>query len=304
MAGLKRPLVNRRGEPLYGLDPLRVADSKLAGVLERELRKRTDPDRLRRSLGDLKKGRVFRPQANTAANRLGALLAEMPRATVAKGVARRRRYDHLFDAPEDTRSYLRSTEELRALLKSGEGRQLLRSAAGRQMLEQHAQALVQQIADVTDRYLVLEVETGLFNELVGMLYPKDYPSLRLDAHHVIEQRAFELFRKDWASLGWTKPQDMVAIPVFYEFHIRSPKRLPVLRKLGEELDARSLSKELFKQVDPKRAGDVFALLKAYKAYYAKGGLTRAIPVLEAIENELSRRRSAARIVKEVKKLQR
>ncbi len=43
-----------------------------------------------------------------------------------------------------------------------------------------------------------------------------YLGLRIDAQHIIEQRAFGKFKKDWALLGWASEADMPAIPVMHQ----------------------------------------------------------------------------------------
>ena len=286
-----------RAKKLYGLDPQRIRDSELGAVLERELRRHTDPSSIRRRLRDLRSGHVVTGVADLPLTRLETLVAELPRVTVQNALRRRGRFGHLFEPPTAADAYLRSSDELRKLLDGPAAEELFRTVRGREVLEQHARVLFGELSDVTDRYDMLSVETGVFNGIVRRLYPDDYPSLRLDAHHVVEERAFERFSDDWKLLGWSSPTDMAALPVFYEHHIRSPKRLPGLGQLGRELDAKSLTQELLKAIHPDKAKTPFALLDAYRGFYSRGGLRRAVPVLDAIDRELARRYSLRRIIR-------
>jgi hypothetical protein len=288
---------------LFGLDAKRVVDSELARLLERELARRTDPQRLRRTLAaQLKSGKMLAAAASVPVRRLEALLTDLPRLAAQQAARRRTGFAHLFGRSSASRPYLASTEELSSLLKSGAAQDLLKSAQGRTLLDQHGRVLVDQLAGISDRYADLKLETGLFNDLMRLLYPNDYPSLRLDAHHVIEDRAFAHFAKDWGLLGWKSADDMATIPLFYELHIRSPKRIPGVTELGQRLDARSLTGELLSQIDVTAAPNVFALLNTYRGYYARGGITRALPVIDAIEKELSSALTRAKLVQQAKKL--
>lgn len=278
-----------RAKRLYGLGPDRIRDSEFAALIERELRRRTDPDGIRRRLRDLRSGRALATAADLPASRLEALVADLPRTTLQNGARRRSGYGHLFEPVPEADGYLRSSDELRSLLAGTAADGLIRTPRAREVLEQHARVLFGQLADVSDRYDTLSVETGLFNGIVRRLYPDDYPSLRLDAHHLVEERTFERFSDEWRLLGWSSPADMPALPVFYEHHIRSPKRLPGIGQLGRELDAKSLTQELLKAIRPDREKDAFSLLDAYRGFYSRGGLRRAVPVLDAIDRELSRR---------------
>jgi hypothetical protein len=282
---------------LYGLHPSRLGDTEIGTLVLRELDRHTDAKRTRRHLHDLRLGRTLAPAANLPVSRLEALVAELPRLTAEHALRRRGRSEQLFDPPPSAAPYLRSTRELRALLAKPEAQGLLSSAQGREALDRHARLLFFELSDVTDRYDVLSDETGLFNRIVETLYPDDYPSLQLDAHHVVEERAFERFRGDWALLGWKSPDHMATIAVFHEHHIRSPKRLPGIAQRARELDAKSLSKELLAAVHPDRATDVFALIGQYRGFYARGGTRRALGVLDAIERRLSLQRSRRTLVR-------
>jgi hypothetical protein len=285
----------------YGLRAEIVADTEITRLIERLLSERTDPLRVRRVVGDLREGRAFSKVFNAASKRLETLLADLPRMTLEQTARRRGRFGHLFEFPDDARVYLRQTDELRALVTGPAAKDLLKVPEGRRILEEHARVLSLQVAGVVDRYSALSSETGLFNGIVQLLYPEDYASLRLDSHHVAEERTYTRFRADWELLGWKSPLDMATIAVPYEYHIRSPKRLPGIDQIGKDLDARSLTQELLKHIDVNGYRDVFDLLEAYKGFYNRNGLRRALPVLDAIENELARRRSVRKIIREVKK---
>jgi hypothetical protein len=57
-----------------------------------------------------------------------------------------------------------------------------------------------------------------------LLYPENFlDEFRLDAQHIVEQRAFDKFKDMWLKLGWKSKEDLPAIPLHYRFHIRTPK---------------------------------------------------------------------------------
>ena len=143
----------------------------------------------------------------------------------------------------------------------------------------------------------------MLNAIVKALYPKDYPSLRTDAHHVIEDRAYEKFKDAWKLIGWDSPNDMAAIGVLYEFHIRSPKRLPGIAELGKQEDMLSLTQELLHAIDLSKIDTPEQLIAEYRKYYYTTELwKKTAPVLDRVERQLSLAKSRQKLFQELKKL--
>lgn len=79
------------------------------------------------------------------------------------------------------------------------------------------------LADEIRPYSKLIEKTRSFNKMVNDLFPNDYSSLRLDAHHIIERRSYERFKDIFRRLGWSSSDEMDSLTVHYEAHILSPK---------------------------------------------------------------------------------
>ena len=116
-----------------------------------------------------------------------------------------------------------------------------------------------------------------------------YLGLRVDAQHIVEQHAFDKFKKDWALLGWASEADMPAIPVMHEWHILSPKNLMGLedvRLKGDEPidDIFSLTKQTIDALPLDRyktAEAYLADLKKFYSYKVKNKKGREIEPLRA-----------------------
>lgn len=93
-----------------------------------------------------------------------------------------------------------------------------------QMLQDTAAGLYHNLAGAIDSYTDLAEETKVFNGIMKVLYPEKFlDEFRLDAQHIVEQRAFDKFKSMWTKLGWKSKGDLPAIPLHYRFHIRTPK---------------------------------------------------------------------------------
>jgi hypothetical protein len=130
-------------------------------------------------------------------------------------------------------------------------------------------------------YKDLVKETNEFNRVVKALYPEEVgphgrvknADLRLDAHHIIEEETYKYFADNFKRLGFDSPQDMPAMAIGYEAHIRSPRTL-----LDSTKEWKSLTKELKEQIDPANYENLEGLINAYKGYYSEtmwgGNLTK------------------------------
>ena len=295
----------KKGIPFGGLSRDRVAASRLAAVVEREIGARFDPKRVRRVVRTLETKSLLNAAAHLPSERLAKLLAELPEMTVSRAAERRGRYLHLFDPQRTAESYARATRELTRLIGTGDADRLLTTTNGRRLLETQARTLYSELSGIADRYGSLKVETGLYNDLVRLLEPERFNELALDAHHPIEQRFFAKFAEDWRLLGWSSTDDMPALPAHYSQHRAAPKSLPGMGQHPEAVLAQSLSADLRKHIKLDQVKDAAQLLKAYRAYYASSRRLRsALPVVEAVEHELGRRRSLTRLAEEAAKLRR
>jgi len=146
------------------------------------------------------------------------------------------------------------------------------------------------------------VETTTVNALLRRLYPEDYSSLRIDAHHVIEDRTFDKFRSDWKLLGWESSDDMAALPILYEFHIRTPKNLPGIRELARQKDVTSLTHELLQTINLNKIKNVDDLISAYRNYYFKTPYrSYAEPLLKAIQKRIDKQRTLSKGFRQLRK---
>ena len=104
------------------------------------------------------------------------------------------------------------------------------------MFEQEAMRLFAELAVKIAPYRDLKRKTRRFNELIRIVYglavsdPK-YVANRLDAHHIIEDTWHKYFKSEMARVfGWQTSDDMAAIALSTEWHIRSGDNLS--SKLG------------------------------------------------------------------------
>lgn len=169
---------------------------------------------------------------------------------------------------------------------------------------------------VFERYGDLKRETGLLNRLTDALIPSGEfkPSVKYAAHHIIEDRTYAAFAKDWQLLGWNSADDMMTTAISYEAHTYSPKKgalpgLPADPDALESLTAR-LKKTIGEPTDYKSADD---LIDAYIDFYRQpsrykgtelAGATqtnRVVDVLKATKKELQAARSRARLIELARK---
>ncbi len=284
----------------------RLIDSETARLVQRRLQQKTDPNRIARSFAGLRSKRAFTQATNTVLSRLESLLKDIPQLTVQQSSKRRRGLAHLFSG--EARSdpvrlqYRKTLNEFTDLIDTPNFQKLLAHVPSRRMLEDYGHALFSHIAGTSDSYDDLLAETKTFNALIKRLYPDDFPSLRIDAHHIIEGRAYENFAETWKLLGWESANDMPAIPLLYEFHIRSPKRLTGMQELVKKGDITSLSRQLLTTIKLEKINSPEELIKSYIAYYSKTAIWKDVrPVLQSVEQEITRRKTAARLVRELTK---
>jgi hypothetical protein len=283
----------------------RLVDSEVGILVKRELAKRTDPDRIARSILLLKSGNAVLLKPIVATTRLETLLTKLPRLMGSQSKRRRNSFQHLFSGgarSEAERSqYHHAARELERLLETMSTQQLRQHHP---ILERHGQLMYDQLAGTIDDYDSLKIETGTFNDILRKLYPKQAGTHEvLDAHHIIEERTYEMFKDTWTLLGWDSPGKMPAIPLPREYHRRSPKRLQSIGKLAQEVregkGVSSLSQELIKNVDLTKIKSPEELIDKYVEFYTREGMAKdVIPLLNAVKREITRRRTAAALVKQ------
>jgi hypothetical protein len=121
-----------------------------------------------------------------------------------------------------------------------------------QMLQDAASVLYHILAGSIDSYTDLAEETKVFNGIMKVLYPEKFlDEFRLDAQHIVEQRAFDKFKSIWNKLGWDSRVDLPAIPLHYRFHIRSPKYVETFAEMmsAKERNAFAEVAEIAKKKD-------------------------------------------------------
>jgi hypothetical protein len=306
----------------------RALGTELEKVTREFLSRRVDVPLVELVIRDLRvAGKLARPALQREVVKLEALLQELPKLAETFA-ARRDTFAHLFGdglkaARGDVlkRQYLTACDNLRELARSSEFQKLLQTPASRQRIEKYAQERMLSLAGVVDRYGDLYRETYTVNALTRRLYPGEAIEigLRLDAQHIVEQRAFEVYKKDWALLGWESTLDMPALPIMHEWHIPSPKNLPGLNKpaLVEELekpieDVFSLTKEMERDLKLEKFKSADQYLEALKDFYKLSiknkrnqpvePLNNLVKCVEQIQRELDRARTAAALVKATKLL--
>jgi hypothetical protein len=248
--------------------------------------------------------------APTVAERLLKAAGEV--FTLSSNVAvagRRGTFAHLFGAglararaDAARRSYFRLLEDLGELVKSAEGTAAVETGT----LRTTAEKVRNQIADnvgfgVFDRYGDLSRETGTLNTLNRVLTPDQFPgSIRLDAHHLIEDRMYKFFPDDWKLLGWESSDDMMATAIQWESHIRSSASKKGLPGFEDRPDALlSLTKRLLDEIPDGKYKNADDLIDAYIHFYKKpvkdedgnrligGEMTnRIVDALQTIKKEL------------------
>jgi hypothetical protein len=162
-----------------------------------------------------------------------------------------------------------------------------------------AQQIYEELATQIKAYKVLNRKTQAFNrkvrEIVGLkLSDREYVGIRLDAQHIVEARWYAKFPKDFEkAFGWKSAEEMEAIALHTEWHIRSGEKLSTnLNLRGAEREP-SLTKALQDylqnaQTAPDGALKPFTNLKevfkAHEAFY-KSYSPRLWPRLEPWFND-------------------
>jgi hypothetical protein len=227
------------------LPPGRAAYAKiLEAITKRFVEGKPHLDEARKAVAKLRKGLVVAKTVGSALlQKLARLFPEI--ATLAKTEVARRlesaRFRRLFgEGLEKMRAHPERQKFHRALSQFHDEALPLRTAkrdldpvtganlaidpATFRVAEDTAAVLYHTLAGSIDAYSDLAEETRVFNGIMKALYPDKWlDEFRLDAQHIIEQRAFEQFASTWKKLGWKSKGDLPAIPLHYSFHIRTPK---------------------------------------------------------------------------------
>jgi hypothetical protein len=283
-----------------------AARERLASLVRRELTQKLDVGETASAMRRLRRAAaLFDSPLNHPLQRLAGLIDNLP--TLIKRSARPSGdLRHLFAgaAPDPGRvEHLKLAAELERLAKSPVFDTLLRDPQQFRGVERAAAALSTSFSGSVERYADQAVVTGAYNQIVQRLYPNDYVFLRVDAHHVIEERTYDKFRAGWQMLGWESAEDMPALPLMYEYHIRTPKHLPGIEDLAKKNDWTSLSADLRTHINLDAIDSPEALLRAYAAYYFRQKIWKDVePVLRAVERQISVAKSAARLVQQAKPL--
>jgi hypothetical protein len=294
------------------------SDSALAKLVERLVADEVKSPHAKLLIARLTKG------ALAVASKAGATISErLLQSTgdlfkLSEALAQRRSgFSHLFgDALAKARvnpsrtSYLRVVDDVGDLIKSPEAKAAIENAAVRKSVEGLRNQLVENIgAGVFESYSDLRRETRALNALNLALTPGDYPGVRFDAHHLIEDRTYEKFAKDWKMLGWNSADDMMASAVPSESHIRSSaskKGLPGFEDRPEALT--SLTKRLQDEIPLDKYTSADDLIDAYVAFYRRPTMykgksvlgsqltERIVATLKATKHELGVARTRANLL--------
>jgi hypothetical protein len=207
------------------------------------------------------------------------------------------------DFLRDIQIYRQQLARLSEFVKSTAFDRLIKNQSQFHNFEKLAAVLFDRQSGLIDRYASLRVESDAYNQLVKRLFPGDFPDLRIDDHHIIEARAYAKFQKTWQLIGWKSSDDMAAIPLMTEFHIRSPKTLLPDIKGGLALkdDFTSLTNILQASVDLNKIKTTDQLLNAYEDVYRKTKIWDSVkPVLKAVRLEISKQETLAKGFKSLK----
>jgi hypothetical protein len=173
------------------------------------------------------------------------------------------------------RKYFSLVDELRDILGHSGAPGMLEERTVRDIATTLRKQMTQSVSfGVFENYKDLTRETGLLNRMSTVLDPANEfkPSLRYSAHHIVEDRMYSAFAKEWKLIGWNSRDDMMATAVSYEAHIYSPKggKLPGLPEDEEGLKALGKRLEAYvgKPSDYESAPD---LIDAYIKFYRPAG---------------------------------
>ena len=290
-----------------------LIERPLEEIAERELEKRGGVAALRSAMKDLLG--LSKNAIQTLQEKLPAVLEAIIDGPLVRRIetAEARTAAALFGATDQRAADILLSEEvyrgqlrrLTAFVTGGEFEQLIKSPREFQKFEKVAAALFERQARRIDRYAALRVESDAYNQIVKRLYPKDYGSLLIDDHHIIEERTFEKFKKTWQLLGWTSEKEMPSIALMYEFHRRTPRTLlPDVKvwKFPDE-DVKSLTGLLKGKINLDKIATTDKLLDAYEDFYRGTGIWSDVePALKDVRREIARRETAAKLVKAAKGL--
>jgi hypothetical protein len=237
--------------------PRRAYAKSFEEIVDRFLEGRTHLDQGRKSVAKLRTGGLLAKVVGSAiVQKLAKLFPEI--AGLAKAELRRRaesaNFKRLFgEALEKMRAhpervkYRKLLEELHAETSALRAKTTPRDldpvtganraidSAAFRLMEETAAVLYHSLAGSIDSYKDLVEETKVFNGIMKALYPEKYlDDFRLDAQHVLEQRAFDKWAATWKKLGWQSKSDLPAIPLHYKFHIRTPKDPGTLSQMVRE----------------------------------------------------------------------
>lgn len=260
------PKLIRRGSILRG--------KRVERLIRKRLEKSLDLEAMERRMQALKRPGLALPAANASLKRLPHLFDELADFLRVDHLARRQsHYVHLFPNKGQARPgrvlSKRLLNELNDLAGSPEFRSFLSDSGNFRKVERAAGDLLQSIANTVDRYSEMTVETRLFNKLITQLYPNEYDTLLVDAHHFIEKRAFAPFKDTWLRLGWQSTNDMPAIPLMARYHRRTPKNLPGVAGLAIEKDIISLTDELERTINLSKIDSPIILIRNYRDFYRR-----------------------------------
>jgi len=151
-----------------------------------------------------------------------------------------------------------------------------------------AEGLYSLLSTETKSFKELKKLTSLWNEYVRKLFPGDYESLALDAHHIIESRFFEIYADVFKKLGIASEAEMPCMAVHYSSHRLSPRNMiiydkpttwksiiefffPHIKDLGRpvSVEGMSLTKELMAEIPSSSNLTFEELLNAYQNFYRK-----------------------------------
>jgi hypothetical protein len=197
----------------------------------------------------------------------------------------------------DEEVYRQQLRQLTAFITGPEFDQLVKSPREFQQFERLAAVLFERQTNHVDRYAALKAESKAYDQLVKRLFPDDYASLRIDDHHIFEARTYDKFKKTWQLLGWKSADDMPAIALMYELHIRAPKQLlPDINVwVFDEENVKSLTALLLKNINLDKITTTDALLDAYEDFYRRTKIWNYVrPTLKAVRLEIRRQETLAK----------
>ncbi len=87
-------------------------------------------------------------------------------------------------------------------------------------------SLYKALAGKVAPYRYLNKECKEFNELIRKSYPKDpHWQLRLEAHHIIEKRFYDLYKEFFEKKGMKSTDDMPAVALHAVWHRGTPAKV-------------------------------------------------------------------------------